>query len=77
MAKLAQKRCAPCRGSTNALEDAERARVHTDLDQGEVERGHHLDRTFMFPDFAQALALMNLVGAVAVDQGYHPEVHLA
>ena len=41
------------------------------------EREHHLARTFTFPDFAQALAFVNRVGAIAEDQGHHPEVHLA
>ncbi len=77
MAELAKKTCAPCSGSTHALKDAEIDRLHADLDQWEIERGHHLARTFTFPDFAQALAFVNRVGAIAEDQGHHPEVHLA
>jgi 4a-hydroxytetrahydrobiopterin dehydratase len=37
----------------------------------------HLARTFRFPDFLQALAFVNRVGAVAEQQGHHPDLHLS
>ena len=43
----------------------------------EVVDEHHLTRTFTFPDFAQALAYVNRVGAMAEDQGHHPDLLLA
>jgi len=39
--------------------------------------GHHLERTFTFPDFASALAFVNRVGEVAESMDHHPEVQLA
>jgi 4a-hydroxytetrahydrobiopterin dehydratase len=42
----------------------------------QTERNHHLTRTFKFPDFAQALAFVNRVGAVAEEQNHHPDVYL-
>lgn len=42
----------------------------------EVVDEHHLVRTFRFPDFAQALAFVNRVGAIAEDQDHHPELTL-
>ena len=41
-----------------------------------VVDGHHLSRTFKFPDFAAALAFVNRVGALAEDQGHHPVIGL-
>ena len=38
--------------------------------------GHHLTRTFTFPDFRQALAFVNRVGAVAEAEGHHPDLSL-
>ena len=38
---------------------------------------HHLLRTFSFPDFKQALAFVNRVGALAEEQGHHPDIALA
>ena len=37
---------------------------------------HHLARTFRFPDFQKALEFVNRVGAVAEEQGHHPDIHL-
>jgi 4a-hydroxytetrahydrobiopterin dehydratase len=38
---------------------------------------HRLARTFHFPDFRKALDFVNRVGAVAEQQGHHPDVHLS
>ena len=38
---------------------------------------HHLEKTFLFADFAQALAFVNHVGAVAEENGHHPNVYLS
>ena len=38
---------------------------------------HHLTRTFTFTDFKQALDFVNRVGALAEQQGHHPDILLA
>jgi 4a-hydroxytetrahydrobiopterin dehydratase len=38
---------------------------------------HHLEKEYTFPDFAQALAFTNRVGALAEEQNHHPDVYLA
>jgi 4a-hydroxytetrahydrobiopterin dehydratase len=38
---------------------------------------HHLARTFTFPDFKSALDFVNRVGAIAEEQGHHPDIHLS
>jgi 4a-hydroxytetrahydrobiopterin dehydratase len=35
-----------------------------------------LSKEFRFPDFQQALAFVNRVGAVAEEMGHHPDIHL-
>ena len=42
-----------------------------------VRDEHHLSKTFLFPDFATALAFVNRVGEEAERQGHHPDIHLA
>lgn len=42
-----------------------------------VVKGHHLEKEFKFKDFKQALAFTNRVGALAEEQGHHPDIHLA
>ena len=40
-------------------------------------RGDRLSKTFLFPDFKSALDFVNRAGAVAEEQGHHPDIHLA
>ena len=77
MTGLPQDTCTACSGSIPALSKAEIERLHAELGEWEVERGHHLARTFTFPDFARALAFVNRIGAIAEDQGHHPAVLLS
>jgi 4a-hydroxytetrahydrobiopterin dehydratase len=42
-----------------------------------VVDGHHLEKRFTFPDFAQGLAFVNRAGAVAEQEGHHPDLHLS
>ena len=78
MAELAAQTCTPCRRGTSPLTAAERVRLLAQLDPAwEVVTGHHLARSYAFPDFAQALAFTNAVAAVAEEQNHHPDIHLA
>jgi 4a-hydroxytetrahydrobiopterin dehydratase len=74
---LAEKDCIPCRGDTPALPTVEIDRLLTELRGWQVIRGHHLTKEYTFDDFAQALAFTNQVGAIAEEQGHHPDIHLA
>lgn len=38
---------------------------------------HHLEKEFTFPNFADALAFVNRVGAVAEELDHHPDIYLA
>ena len=35
---------------------------------------HHLTRNYLFPDFVSAMAFVNKVGALAEEQGHHPDI---
>ena len=75
--ELAAKTCIPCRGGVPPLSgDALRA-FGQQLPAWQVIDGHHLFRRFEFPDFAQALAFVNRVGAIAEAQGHHPDLLLS
>lgn len=42
------------------------------------ENGHMLlEKTYRFKNFADALGFVNRVGALAEEQGHHPDVYLA
>jgi 4a-hydroxytetrahydrobiopterin dehydratase len=38
---------------------------------------HHLEKEYSFPDFAEALAFVNRVGALAEEVDHHPDIYLA
>jgi 4a-hydroxytetrahydrobiopterin dehydratase len=68
----------PCRGGVPALRGDELRNLHAQIDAGwEVVDAHHLRREFAFEGFADALAFVNRVGAMAEEQGHHPDVYLA
>jgi 4a-hydroxytetrahydrobiopterin dehydratase len=77
MTSLASKTCVPCRGGVLPLKGKELAALHQQVPQWKVINEHHITRTFTFPDFKQALDFVNRVGAVAEEQGHHPDILLA
>src|SRR5207253_10150843 len=80
MSDLAAKTCVPVRGGVPPLKGKELAGRHRQLPQfahWTVMNEHHVKRAFTFPDFKQALDFVNLVGAVAEEQGHHPDIFLA
>jgi 4a-hydroxytetrahydrobiopterin dehydratase len=76
MSDLASKTCVPCRGDVPALKGAELQSLSHQLPNWEVVNEHHIHRIFKFPDFVKALAFVNRVGAIAEEQGHHPDILL-
>jgi len=77
MIELADKKCVPCRGGVPPLKGAELDALKSQVPGWEVVNQHHLKKMFTFPDFQSALAFVNRVGAVAEEQGHHPDIYLA
>jgi len=76
MSDLASKNCVPCKGGVPPLTGTELAALQSQIPGWDVVDGHHLERSFKFPDFAQALAFVNRVGGIAEQQGHHPDIYL-
>jgi len=76
MSELAKKNCVPCRGGVPPLAGGELAALAKEVPGWKVVEGHHIVRTFTFPDFKLALAFVNKVGAIAEEQGHHPDILL-
>src|SRR5262245_2782182 len=75
MADLSAERCEACRPGAPAVSEAETRELLRQLPGWSViERDgvRQLQRVFDFPDFAQALAFTNRVGALAEAEGHHP-----
>ena len=77
MASLADKQCVPCKGGVPPLTGEAIAPLLVQLDDWTVVDGHHLERTYRLKNFAQALGLVNRIGAIAEEQQHHPDLFLA
>ena len=78
MSDLAAKQCVPCKGGVPPLagEAIENLLAQLGPNGWQVISGHHLEKSYTFADFASALAFVNRVGAVAEEQGHHPDIDL-
>jgi len=74
MESLSSKHCVPCHGGVPRLSGEEIEPLLRQLEGWEVVDGHHLSKEYRFPNFAEALAFVNRVGAVAEGEGHHPDV---
>jgi 4a-hydroxytetrahydrobiopterin dehydratase len=78
MSELANKTCVPCRGGVPPLKNGEITELQEKLGGGwKVAAGHHLEKDYVFRDFADALVFTNEVGAIAEREGHHPDIFLA
>jgi 4a-hydroxytetrahydrobiopterin dehydratase len=75
--QFADKKCVPCRGDVPALKGPTLGALHSNTPKWTIANEHHLQREFEFPDFKQALEFVNRVGALAEEQGHHPDILLA
>ena len=77
MSDLASKTCTPCKGGVPPLAGKDLEALAKQVPQWKVVNGHHIIRTFTFPDFRQALAFVNKVGEISEQQGHHPDILLS
>jgi 4a-hydroxytetrahydrobiopterin dehydratase len=77
---LSDRTCVPCRGGVPPMERAAAEGLLEQLNDGWQlqENGHMLlEKIYRFKDFAEALAFVNRIGALAEEQGHHPDLFLA
>jgi len=77
MARLAERTCVPCKGGVPPLTPEQIRPLLAQLDGWKVVDNHHLEKRYDVADFAQALDLVNRIGAIAEEQGHHPDLYLA
>jgi len=76
--KPVNKSCVPCHSAGSALHGAAlKQQVQLLGPTWKVVKDHHLEREFKFKDFVEALAFTNRIGALAEEQGHHPDINLA
>ncbi len=76
MSSLAEKTCLPCKGGMPPLKGPDLEALHRQLPDWEVVSEHHLHKAFRYPDFQKALEFVNRAGAIAEEQGHHPDILL-
>ena len=74
---LADKTCVPCKGGVPPLKREATGFLLAQLDGWQVIADRKLTKTYRFANFAEALAFVNRVGAVAEEQRHHPDIYLA
>jgi 4a-hydroxytetrahydrobiopterin dehydratase len=75
MSDLINERCVACRRDAPRVTDDEIAALKPlipDWEMVEREGIPRLERLFRFPDFKEALAFTQRVGALAEEEGHHP-----
>ena len=77
MPELHEQACVPCRGGVPPLTPDESQRLASQVDGWAVVDNHHIEKERRFPDFTTALEFVNRVGAIAEEQGHHPDIYLA
>jgi len=78
MGELSSKHCVPCRGGVPPLTgDLLRLLAQKLGGDWKVVDEHHLEKSYAFEDFKQALDFTNRVGEIAEREGHHPDIHLA
>jgi 4a-hydroxytetrahydrobiopterin dehydratase len=73
---LADKDCVPCKGGVAALKGADLESLKSQVPGWDVVNEHHLHKLYKFADFKTALDFVNRAGAIAEEQGHHPDILL-
>lgn len=77
--ELADEPCEACTSEDEALTEKEYAPLLKEIDSDvwEVVDDHHLEGTYEFEDFRDALEFAYDVGELAEEEWHHPDLHLA
>lgn len=74
---LASRSCVPCKGGVPPLEGKDVEQLLKELGGGwQAQNEHHLEKEYKFKNFVEALDFTNKVGAIAEEQGHHPDIYL-
>lgn len=75
---LHEKKCVPCAGGTLPLQGKGIKELLNQLGgEWQVVEDRKLEKNYKFKNFRDALAFVNRVGAIAEEQGHHPDLLLS
>lgn len=76
--ELTKKKCIPCSAATAPMGEKEITQYLPLLREGwEVKEEQRLEKTFLFKNFKKALDFTVAVGAIAEEEGHHPDIFLS
>lgn len=76
--ELANKKCHACNDQTSPLKGEALKKMQKQLgDDWKLVDEHHLEKEYGFKNFKEALDFTNRVGAIAEQEGHHPDIYLA
>ncbi len=68
----------PCQAGTVPLRGEYLKPYLADLEEGwRIVDEHHLEKEYAFKNFKEALTFTMALGALAEDEGHHPDIHLS
>lgn len=76
---LAERECEACTSDDDPLSGEELEEFHKEIDQEvwDIVDEHHLEGTYEFEDFRDALEFTYEVGELAEEEWHHPDLHLS
>ena len=77
MNNLSTKHCIPCRGGVPPLAGEALLPYAQQLPDWKIVEEHHVAKSFLFADFKTGLEFVNRVGAIAEQEGHHPDLALS
>lgn len=73
---LHEQHCVPCEGGTLPLERSDALKLAAEANHWTLaEDAKSISREFELKDFNEALDFVHKVGALAEEQGHHPDIH--
>lgn len=74
---LDKKHCVPCEGGVLPLTPEEIAPLMKQVNGWiAISNNMAIEKQFVFKNFARALAFVNAAGAIAEEEGHHPDLNL-
>jgi 4a-hydroxytetrahydrobiopterin dehydratase len=74
---IKRERCQPCEGGVKPLTpDEYEAFLRRELADWAIRDQRVLEKEYKFKNFKEALAFLNKVGALAEEEGHHPDMQL-
>ena len=74
MSELADRQCVPCRGGVPPLTGEQISPLLDQLDGWDAIEQHHLEKSYRFKNYSEALAFVNRLSEVAENEGHHPDI---